>query len=294
MDITPLAIIPCANMLGEGVLWDAHGQAFVWTDILGRRLYRLSWGSDQPVVIDLPDRLGSFALTSDPDVILAAFAPGFARYHLVSGACEWLALPDLPPGVRFNDGRTDRAGQFVAGTMVEDAAAAGGTDRGRLYRLEAGGGLTDLFGGFHISNSLCWAPGGGTMYHSDSPAQAISAYAYGGAGATDRRVLARFDEGYPDGACVDADGNLWVALWGAGCVAVLGPDGERLATVPVGASQPSCTAFGGPNLDVLAVTSARADLTPDQLAADPLAGALFLFQTSARGLPEVLARVPAP
>ena len=286
MHAQPLAVIPVANQLGEGIVWDAHGQAFVWTDILGCKLYRLVWGTDTPTAIDLPERLGSFALTSDPLVIIAAFASGFARYHLVTGNCEWLARPDLPDGVRFNDGRTDRMGRFVAGTMVEDAARAGGTDCGVLYRLEEDHSLSTLLHGFHISNSLCWSPDGRIMYHADSPAQAITAYSYDVAGARYQKVIAAFDDGHPDGAVVDAAGRIWVAMWGAGCIAVLDAAGARLMTIPVGASQPTCPALGGPNLDILAVTSARTDLSDEDLAQQPQAGALFLFKTNAVGLVE--------
>ena len=286
MRVEPMAVISVANMLGEGIIWDARGQAFVWTDILDSKFYRLAWGSDTPRTIDLPERLGSFALTADADVILAAFASGFARYNLASGACDWLARPDLPAGVRFNDGRVDRNGCFVAGTMVEDVAAAGGTDRGMLYRLEDDDSLSELLHGFHISNSLCWSPDGQMMYHSDSPAQAITEYRYDESGVRYQKIIAAFDDGYPDGASVDAAGRIWVALWSAGCVAVLDPAGARLMTVPVDASQPTCTAFGGPNLDVLAVTSARTDLSDEELADQPHSGALFLYQTNAVGLPE--------
>jgi L-arabinonolactonase len=286
MQVEPLAIIPVANELGEGIVWDDRTQAFLWTDILARRLYWLPWGSDTPEVMDLPDRLASFALTHDPEVIIAAFAPGFARYHLGTGACDWLARPELPPGVRFNDGRVDRFGNFVAGTMVENVKAAGGTDAGALFRLEEDYSLSALLHGFQISNTLCWSPDGRTMYHADSPAQAITEYAYDAQGARYQKIISLFDNGYPDGATVDAAGRLWVALWGAGCVAVLDPAGARLATVPLAASQPTCTAFGGPNLDVLAVTSARTELSAETLAAEPAAGALFLFRTGARGLAE--------
>lgn len=286
MQAEPFAIVRVDNELGEGVLWDERTQAFVWTDILARRFYRLPWGVDLPEITELPDRLGSFALTADPHIIIAAFASGFARFNLVTGAVGWLAQPALPGGVRFNDGRADRFGTFVAGTMVEDVKAAGGNDAGALFRLEEDNSLSELLRGFHISNSLCWSPDGQTMYHSDSVAQAITEYSYDPLGARYRKILATFDEGYPDGATVDAAGRIWVALWGAGAVAVLDPAGVRLATIKVGASQPSCVAFGGPDLDILAVTSARADLDAAALAADSDAGALFLYRVAAMGLPE--------
>lgn len=286
MQAEPIAVIRVGNALGEGVLWDDRTQAFVWTDILAQKFFRLPWRAAEPEVIELPERLGSFALTADPHIIVAAFADGFARYNLASGAIRWLAKPELAPGVRFNDGRADRFGTFVAGTMVEDVVAAGGDSAGALYRLEEDNSLSQLLHGFHISNSLCWSPDGHSMYHSDSPAQAITEYSYDVLGARYRKVIATFDDGFPDGATVDAAGRIWVALWSAGVVAVLDPAGARLASVEVGARQPTCVALGGPDMNVLAVTSARTDLSDAELAQQPDAGALFLFRVGPVGLPE--------
>ena len=59
---------------------------------------------------------------------------------------------------------------------------------------------------------------------------------------------------------------------------------EGILELPV--SQPTCVAFGGPNMDILFVTSATEGLTPEQKASEPLAGSVLIYQTGARGLPE--------
>src|SRR5690606_17701275 len=113
-------VLEVGNVLGEGVLWDAAGQAVWWTDIHAARLYRYRWGARQPDCLELPERLCAFALTDATDVIIAAFASGFARYDVARGEREWLARPEAAyVGTRFNDGRVDRQGRFWCGTMVE-------------------------------------------------------------------------------------------------------------------------------------------------------------------------------
>ncbi|ANY19289.1 L-arabinolactonase [Tsuneonella dongtanensis] len=284
--VEPIAV---ANCLGEGVVWDDRAQEFIWTDIHARLLYRLEWKEHALHQHALPHRLGSLALTEEAGVIVGAFSQGFARYEIASGALEWLAQPEAVPGVRFNDGRVDREGRFVAGTMVEDAAAAGGSHLGTLWRLERDRSLTPLVENIAITNALCWSPDGATMYHTDTTTGTLNAYRYGER-AEFHRVVRQFtaEEGWPDGACVDAAGNIWVALWGGSRVICLDPaTGRETQNVALPALQPTCPAFGGPDLDVLAITSAWSDLARSPEEADPHAGDMFLAHPGARGLPEM-------
>ncbi len=280
-----IATIPVGDHLGEGVAWDDRAGAFRWTDIEGKRLHRLDWPSQTLTTVALPHRLGSFALTDADDTIIAAFEQGFARYNLVSGAVDWINRPLRPAGVRLNDGDTDRAGRFVAGEMVEDAAAAGGAHAGNLCRLEADGQLTTLLDGIGISNALCWSPDGATMYHTDSRRAIVHAYDYGPQGASGARpILTCPPDSVADGATVDAAGRLWIARWGGSAVTVHQPDGTLLATVPVPAAQVTCPAFGGAALDMLAVTTAWLGKDAAARSTDPQAGHLFLYQTDATGM----------
>ena len=285
----PLPPVLVANCLGEGIVWDERDRSFRWTDIERRKLFRLSWPERELTETDLPQRLGSLALTDVDGVILAAFEEGFAQFEIASGEVEWIAKPASMPGVRFNDGRVDRQGRFVAGTMVEDADKAGGEHKGTLWRLETDGSLTALVEGIGISNALCWSPDGATMYHADTTTGALNAYRYGETAEFDR-VVRQFtpEEGWPDGACVDATGRIWTALWGGGCVVRLDPvNGRKIERVEFPATQITCPAFGGPNLDILAATSAWTDLD-DAIRSDQAeAGHVFLTCQNARGLPEV-------
>jgi L-arabinonolactonase len=138
-----------------------------------------------------------------------------------------------------------------------------------------------------ISNSIAFSPDGATMYYCDSLSRRIHCCAYGDTLGEPRLFTELGDvAGEPDGSCVDAAGSLWNAQWGLGRVVCYAADGTERHILPVPARQPTRPAFGGPNLDVLYVTSARDGLSESELATDPLAGSLFGFQTDVYGLPE--------
>ena len=241
-----------------------------------------------PESFALPQRLGSFALTETPGIYIGAFEDGFADFAPATGAFE-LRAP-VTAGhrhLRFNDGRVDRSGTFWAGSMAE----ARGEPRGSLWRFAGGDRATAVLNAVEIPNSLCWSCDGTQMYFADSPRQTIWRYAFdaerGPVGPPEIFATTTGDC-YPDGSCIDVEDHLWNAQWGAGEVVRYRPDGsiERRLSLPV--SQPTCPAFGGPDLDLLFVTTARSGLSPGQLATQPLAGAMFVFETGITGLPEVI------
>ncbi len=287
--MTPLYALDVQNQLGEGVLWDARSQSAVWTDIESACFWQWQPGGD-PVRFPLPQRLGSFALTDQPGIYLGAFEDGFAMFTPATGAFEMLAAVTAAHAhLRMNDGRVDRGGIFWAGSMAE----AKGDPRGSLWRYDGGRAATPFLGDIRIPNSLCWNRDGSRMYFADTPRQLIWCYAFdavAGPVGTPEAFATTSGERYPDGSCIDADDHLWNAQWGAGEIVRYRPDGsvERRLKLPV--SQPSCVAFGGPDLNQLMITTARVDLTAAQCAQQPLAGALLVYQIDVTGLPEVICR----
>ncbi|MFN4025441.1 MAG: SMP-30/gluconolactonase/LRE family protein [Hyphomonas sp.] len=282
--------IPAGDKLGEGIIWDDAAGAFLWTDILGRRLHRYHLADAGHTTIGLHARLCSFGFTRQAGRLIAAFDREIGWLDAATGAFVPAVRPDLPPGVRFNDGRVGPDGAFWVGTMVEDAAAAGARDLGALYRFAPDGSLTRHLGGIGISNGLCWAPDGATLYHADSLSGRVTAYPFDpaagrlGAGTP---LLDPAPGGSPDGAVTDADGRYLSALWESSAVGVFAATGGLEQSIAVPATQVTCPAFGGEGMSLLAVTSARVDLTADQLAQEPGAGNVFIFRTPWRGLPEL-------
>lgn len=287
--------IDVANTLGEGVQWHAQSNSLWWTDIHNSRLYRFDWHSRNLDQWTTPDRLTSFGiLSTDPIRLLASLATGFALYQPETGDLSWIAQPETgKPGNRFNDGRVDRQGRFWSGTMQDEGDRA---PTGTLYRLDEAG-VHSVLHNLTIPNALCWSPDGKRMYHADTPTGQIRTFDFdperGEPG--DARLFAEVPRGKPDGAAVDSDGHLLCALFGGCGVARFSPEGTLTALHDLPVSQPTCVALGGPNLDVLFVTSATEGMTEQQRKDEPMAGHVLAYATPYLGLTECTpdeARIP--
>jgi L-arabinonolactonase len=285
--LTPIDIFTVGNILGECILWDSRREVLWWTDIQGRQLHRYDWRRASLQILDTPERVGSFGFVEGSEQLVTAFASGIAMYDAYQQSVAWLARPEtLTAGIRFNDGRVDRRGRFWSGTMVEGKQLTPG---GCLYSFDGSGVARCHLRSLRISNGLCVSPDGTVLYFADSPTRTISAYELiepeGTLGAS--RIFAQTPRGaFPDGAAVDVDGCVWSAHWGAGCIVRYTPDGRIDRTLEVPTRQPSCVCFGGPDLDVLCVTSAREGLDDATLQAEPNAGDVFLYRVGVQGLPE--------
>jgi sugar lactone lactonase YvrE len=189
------------------------------------------------------------------------------------------------PDTRFNDCKCDPQGRLWAGTMSRTRTPGAAA----LYRLEAGGEIERVIGGTTISNGLGWSPDGERMYFVDSTTQRIDVLDFDGAcgAVASRRPFVEVDprDGLPDGLAVDAEGGIWLCLFGGGTVRRYGPDGVLDAAIPLPVTNPTSPVFGGADLRTLYVTSARHRLTLGQLAVEPLAGAVLALEPGVRGLP---------
>lgn len=284
--------------LGEAATWSAARGALLWTDIAGCRLWSFEPATQHVRHWTLPARLGSFALTPDPQRLLAAFEHQLAWLDLRHGEVTRLVDVDQNLPTRANDGRCDRAGHFVFGTLDEQrgqtpqgsqGSQVSQGPQGRWWRYSAQGTLSPLnLPAVSIPNGLAFSPDGERMYWCDSTDPRLHCGDYQGSDGhiANPQVFAALHQGEPDGATVDAQGNYWSAQWGAGCVLAYNPEGQLIARVPLPVSQPSCVAFGGPHLNTLYITTARVGLSEVQLAQEADAGALFKVDLPWVGLPE--------
>jgi sugar lactone lactonase YvrE len=190
-------------------------------------------------------------------------------------------LPDLwtHDRVRMNEGGCDPDGRFYCGSMAYDQTPGAGT----LYRLDPDLAVHRVLEDVTVSNGLEWSPDGDRAYYNDTATHRVSLFDYDlDTGLTDRRTFVDLSDGHPDGLTVDAEGGVWVALFGDGAVHRYAPDGTLDAVVEVPARQVTACTFGGEALDRLFITTSRENLEPDD---DPLAGALFTADVGVRGMP---------
>ncbi|WP_084958463.1 SMP-30/gluconolactonase/LRE family protein [Thermoactinospora rubra] len=261
--------------LAEGPVWDPLGERLLWVDIPTGRIMegRLRMGAlEVACTHTLPGTVGAAVPGTDGSILVAA-RDGFAVVGLTGVTTGPRVLPE---GVasRFNDGKCDPAGRFLAGSLALD----GRTGEERLYRLESGGRVSVVAEGLTVSNGLGWSPDGRTMYHVDSRPGVVWAQPYdpetGRVGP--RRAAITVTDGLPDGLSVDVEGNLWLAVWGAGQVRRLSPDGRLLDAVSLPVPKVSSAAFVG---ETLVVTTAG--------------GGLFAVEVGVAGVPTTLWR-PVP
>ena len=287
-NIELIAQIPCANILGEGVQWNHREQAVWWTDIKSSKLFRYHLATQNLQTWDTPEAVGCFAFAENDERILLALASGFAWFNKNSGAVEWIAKPEAHlVGNRLNDGRVDRQGRFWSGSIVEQKSAP--DQRAGLFCLNESGKTSQHLTGLAISNSLCWSLDSTKLYHADSPSHQIKVYdfdAQTGTLSNGKVFVQTSDSVEPDGSCIDADGHLWNAEWGGQRLVRYNAEGVQVGELKTIVTQPTCMAFGGDDMNLLFVTSARIGLSEDALAAQPEAGNLFIYRTDFKGVNE--------
>ncbi len=272
-------------IIGEGPVWDVAEQALYFIDILGKKVLRFDPESGDTRDWPVPDVIGSMALRTGGGA-LVALATGVHTLDFESGACVMLATSsDLNQMVQLADGKVDRRGRFIVGSSDRAMEQA----RGKLYVLDDGATLREIDHDIIIANGPCWSPDDKILYHSDSVRNTVYAFDYDIATGTaaNRRVWASTEElgGIPDGATIDADGCMWMAICEGQKVVQFRPDGglERVIDMPV--KCPASLMFGGAALDQLYVTS----LSPAFLGreAAPLDGCTFVIEgLGVTGLPE--------
>ena len=274
-----------ANQIGEGPVWLPDQQRLLWVDITGRRLLWFDPGNGRVETLDVGRDVGAVVPTESGQ-LMAAVVDGFLQIDPETGSTRLVAAVEQDQPVnRMNDGKCDSRGRFWAGTMgyqIRPHAAA-------LYRLDSQCRVETMLQPVTLSNGIDWSPDDRFMYYVDSTTQRLDLFDYepetGSLGT--RRTLLQIpgEDGLPDGLTVDADGCIWLALWGGGEVRRITPEGAVVGVVKLPVTQVTSCAFGGPDLDQLYITSAAKDLDAAELARQPEAGSLFRCRPGVKGRP---------
>ena len=283
-NLNALLVLDEKTILGEGSIWHPKENKLYWIDIEGKILHIY----DPVLKVDKQLKVGSRVGTIVPvqnGGALLALQSGIHKIDTKTGKLTFIINPLIDSNIRFNDGKCDPSGRFWVGTMALDSRIKGGV----LYRFDKDKTVHLMLDSVSISNGIVWTADKKTMYYNDTPTGTIQAFDYDDTSGniTNRRVAVKIPNGIgaPDGMTIDVEGNLWVALWGGGIVGKFNPlTGELIQKIKVPAPNVSSCAFGGKNLDILFITTARQWMNQEQLKKYPLSGGLFSVKPGVRGV----------
>lgn len=285
VDIT--CVVDARAELGEGTLWDPARGVLWWIDIWKKLIhcYDPATGADE--TWDAPEYLGCLGLRAKGGLVVTMVS-GFHFFDPATGVFTPIADPEADlPTTRFNDGKPDRQGRFWSGTMFE-APGRPIEFVGALYRLDPDLTVHRMIDGIGCANGLAWSPDGATMYFADSHAGAAWAYDFDAATGdiANRRTFIDMTTsgGVADGATVDAEGCYWLTIPVTSKVCRFDPDGRLMQTILLPTDLPTCCEFGGPDLDILYVTSAVLRRPDAHFVGQRFQGGLFAIHAGVKGL----------
>lgn len=266
-------------MLGEGPVWDQTRKQVYWVDIPEGHIHQFSTTTGAHHIIPVHQMIGAVALCKDGSLV-AALQHGFALIDHETGDIKMINDPEQHlPDNRFNDGKCDPAGRFWAGTLSfpEDSPV------GSLYMLSNDLTVLKKAEGITVSNGLAWSLDHQTFYYIDTPTFEVRAYDFdkGSGNISNKKTIIEVpkEDGFPDGMTIDNEGMLWIAHWGGWQLTRWDPQsGEKIFSIPMPVAKVTSCTFGGENLGDLYITSARKDLTEEELRKQPLAGSLFVIR----------------
>ena len=278
-------VVPAQCELAEGPVWDAARGLLRWVDILPGQVHAFDPATGAHSWFHAGDPVGTVGLTRGGGLVLALADRFVLADHDGQHARQLGAFTVDRSVVRFNDGKPDPWGNFCAGTC----AWAHDGPPCALYRLRPDGAVSQIVGDVGLSNGLDWSDDRTAFYFADSASGGVDVFVTDPeAGTLGRRRRFVTVGGVPDGLTLDAEGCVWVAIWGSGELRRYTPDGQLDTVVSLPVSQVTSAAFGGADLATLYITTARENFTPADLRAQPQAGNIFACSPGVTGRPPFL------
>lgn len=277
-------LVTVGGALSEGPLWDPRTERVLWLDIPAGRVHATDVDTGATVVVFTDDGpVGCVALRRDGGFLIGRHRSVATVDSSWQQLTDMATLPGQLPDTRINDGKADPWGAFWVGTLATDNRSGAAS----LYRLDPDGSIRTILTDVSISNGLGWSPDRSRLYYNDTATRRVDVFDVDSDGDVHhRRPLVEIDVAgaSPDGLTVDADGFVWVALWGGGRVGRYTPDGRLDREVLLPCAQVSSVTFAGPDLDVLVITTAYDGLSDSARNAQPLAGSVFVHYPGVYGL----------
>jgi len=276
------------SIVGESPVWSHDEQVLYWVDIRRGRVQKFDPKTSSNEYVEIDDIVTSVNLKAGNGLVLT-LGKEFASLDQWGGKVTRMGNPEPDQNDnRFNDAKCDRRGRLWAGTMGDHNWMA---PTGSLYSFEGPGRVKRCQSEVICSNGTAWSPDNRTMYYTESFRYAVYAYDFdlSSGEISNRRVFLQLDPSggeFPDGLTVDSEGFVWSAHVGKGRIVRYDPDGKADMEIQLPVTRGTSCAFGGENLDMLFITSARETLTPELIEKEPLAGSLFACKPGVVGIYE--------
>ncbi|WP_162555823.1 SMP-30/gluconolactonase/LRE family protein [Reichenbachiella versicolor] len=272
------------NKLGEGAIWNYKTNQLWYIDILNGLFKTISLDHSNGATYNMEQHIGTVVPTDQGNAVVA-LRDGVYQYSLKEKQSTLMTSPDQGiEDIRFNDGKCDPSGRFWVGSIVSKKRAG----EASLYRVESKGETTRVLDSITCSNGIVWTSDKRTMYYVDSFDKKVKVFDYDDktGNVSNRRVAFDVSQyGTPDGMAIDANDNLWVAVWGGSMVGCWDPvSGKLLAKIEVPALNVTSCAFGGKKLDSLFITTAIVGMKKEQRDQYPLAGSIFVATPGVKGV----------
>lgn len=269
MSENPELVFYSGSSLLEGPCWDAIEEVIYCVSIEQCFIYRINPKTGEVNSFKTSGSVGCVVVEKS-GMLLSAEKSGIYRINPKTGERTFLVQLEHNSAMRYNDGKLDPCGRFLVGTKAEGDDLRGS---GKLFSYD-GKQTRALVTGTTISNGIGFSKAGDIMYFIDTPTQKVGRYKYNletGEAVFDRYIVEMEGNRWPDGMCVDADGSIWVAEWGGGCVCKWNPEtGEKMREITLPCVNTSSCCLGGVDLQYLYITTAKSSDRDE-----PLAGGLF-------------------
>lgn len=264
------------DLLGEGPTYNKNQNNIYWVDIDDKKYHYVNLSNLNKIsTINVLGPISSIVSTTN-FYMAATIFHDFYLLDDIGNPKKLISIEERNPETRFNDGKVDPFGAYVAGTMDKNKK----NQIASLYRFD-GKKIIKILNNLRISNGLAWDTDKHIFYHIDTPDRNVKAYLYDNNMNLDYLgVAVDFNKelGNPDGMTIDSEGHLWIAHYGGSQISVWDPKNhKKITSIKFPAANITSCTFAGDNLNYLFVTSAKNRNQFD------LGGSLFLLKTDIQG-----------
>ena len=268
-------------LLGEGTLWVSKLNSIFFVDIKKKKILILNIKTNKKKILKVNKEIGFVAHIKE-NIFILGLKSEIRIINLKNLKNLYSLKIELDkPNNRINDGKTDPMGRLWFGTMDNLEKKQSGS----LYCLDDSLKLHKVDDKYFITNGPAFL-NKNNFYHADSKKKIIYKIKINNKfQIIKKNIFVKFkkEEGSPDGMTTDIKNNLWVCHYHGARISVYNLKGHKIHQIYLPAKNITNCTFGGIKNDELFISTARKDMSSEELKKYPLSGSLFRVQTNIKG-----------